>query len=167
MKAEFEVNMTVKDMYDFNIYHNYHNISGLAGLVFGVVALFISVYSYGDVSISYTLMMAFFGLLFTIITPGRIMLKSAQQMKLTPMFKKPLKYTVSDENITIEQDDQKVEIPWDDVYRVKDTGKSIVVYITSVRAYIFPKRDVGAQEENLTAVLKKMAEEKKFKIKIK
>lgn len=165
MKAEFEVNMTVKDMYNFNIYHNYHNMSGLAGLLFGVVALFISVYSYGEVSISYTLMMAFFGLLFTVITPARIMLKSAQQVKLTPMFKKPLKYTVSEENITIEQDDQKVEIPWEDVYKVKDTGKSIVIYITSVRAYIFPKRDLAEQEQKLLEIIRKMVESKKIKIK--
>lgn len=165
MKAEFEVNMTVKDMYNFNIYHNYHNMSGLAGLLFGVVALFISVYSYGEVSISYTLMMAFFGLLFTVITPARIMLKSAQQVKLTPMFKKPLKYTVSEENITIEQDDQKVEIPWEDVYKVKDTGKSIVIYITSVRAYIFPKRNLADQEQKLLEIIRKMVESKKIKIK--
>ena len=165
MKAEFEVNMTVDDMYNFNVYHNYHNISGIAGLLLGVVALAIAIMSYNQFDISYVLMMGFFGLFFTIITPVRILLKSAQQVKLTPMFRKPLKYTISEDTITIVQEDACVEIPWSDVYRVKGTNKSLVVYVTSVRAYIFPKRDMKDQEDMTLSIIRKMVEPKKIKLK--
>lgn len=165
MKAEFEVNMTVNDMYNFNVYHNYHNLGGVAGLLFGVIAIAIAIISYGQVNISYTLMVGFFGLFFTVITPLRILLKSAQQVKLTPMFKKPLKYIISEDNILIKQDEAEAEILWEDVYRVKQTNKSLVIYVTPIRAYILPDRESGAQRETVVNIIADKVEPKKVKLK--
>lgn len=167
MKAEFDVNMTVKDMYNFNLYHNYHNISGVAGVLFGIIAIGIAVFSYGQVTISYTLLMIIFGAMFTVITPARMYLKSAQQVKLNAMFKKPIHYVLTQEYIEIAQDDAKAQMEWENVYRVKDTGKSIIIYMSSVRAYIFPKRELKEQETTVMDIIRSKVDAKKIKIKTK
>ena len=60
LRAEFETEITAKDLMDFKVYHNYHSVSGIAGLLFGIIALVICVISINQVNISYTLMMGFF-----------------------------------------------------------------------------------------------------------
>lgn len=163
----FTVKLTSKDMMDYNMYHNYRNVSGIASLILGIImlVLFVVSGSDSDVNISYRLLMVFFGLFFTVFTPVRIALKSAQQVKLTPSFTKPLKYTVSKESIIIEQDDMKAEFPMSEVYKVSDTGKSIVVYVNKVRAYIFPKRDIGDSYNELIRIIREAIPAKKVKVK--
>ena len=78
----FEVQIPVNDMFDYNIYHNYRNFQGILSLILGVIMLVLcGAAIIQDGNISYILIMGFFGLFFTIITPVRIYFKSMQQVK--------------------------------------------------------------------------------------
>lgn len=163
---EFDVTISTKDMYDYNVYHNYRNINGLLGILIGIICLGLCIMGVlNDANISYVLMMGFIGLFFTIITPFRIYLKSAQQVKLTPSFKKPLHYTIDEKEITISQEGSKAAFPLNEVWKAVDTGKSIVIYATRVRAYIFPKRDLAEKESQLKEILKSSLTNKQYRIK--
>lgn len=160
----FETKITGKDMYDYNFYHNYRHFQGIISLLLGIVMLGVCVMSIrAEANISYILITGFLGLFFTVITPFRILLKSYQQVMLTPSFKKPFRYTLSENMLTIEQEEAKAEIPMAEIIKVVDTGKSIVLYVSSVRAYIFPKRDLGEQLPQVIEVLKK-SEARKVKL---
>lgn len=164
--VEFDVTINTKDMYDYNIYHNYRNFNGIFGVLVGIFFLVLSVAgALSDANISYILIMGFAGLYFTIITPIRMYIKSAQQVKLTPAFKKPLHYTVSDSSIEVAQEDMKASIAFTDIYKVADTGKSLIVYVTKARAYIFPKRELGTQEMQLKELFKNGLTPKQCRIK--
>lgn len=153
--VQFETQITTKDMFDYNIYHNYRNFQGIISLIMGVVLLVLCFFAVKqDANVSYILITGFLGLFFTIITPVRIYFKSFQQVKLTPSFKKPISYTLTDGEITVSQDDAKAVIPLNEIMKVCDTGKSIILYVTGVRAYIFPKRDIGGQLDELVTILK-------------
>lgn len=96
LQVQFETQVTEQDLMNFKLYHNYHSVGGVAGLLFGIVALIICVVSVGQVNISYTLMMGFFGLFFTVYTPIGMKLKVKQQMKTVAAFKEPVRYTVTE-----------------------------------------------------------------------
>lgn len=151
----FQVSITGKDMFDYNVYHNYRHFQGIISLLLGIVMLVVCVMAVrADGNISYILITGFLGLFFTVITPVRIYFKSIQQVKLTPSFRKPIRYTVSTEELVIEQDDAKAVLPMAEIVKAVDTGKSIVLYVSSIRAYIFPKRELGEQLPQVIETIK-------------
>lgn len=155
LRAEFETEITAKDLMDFKVYHNYHSVSGIAGLLFGIIALVICVISINQVNISYTLMMGFFGLFFTVYTPISMKLKVNRQIRSVPALAEPVKYVVTEEKITLSQGEVSEELLWDDIFKIKCTGKSLILYITSVRANIIPLACLGNQAESFLKIARK------------
>ena len=135
----------------------------MAGLLFGIVALIICVVSVGQVNISYTLMMGFFGLFFTVYTPIGMKLKVKQQMKTVAAFKEPVRYTVTEEKILLQQGAVTEEMLWEDILRLNVQEKCLVLYITSVRANIIPLRDIGDELDAFLTIAEKKL--KPFQIK--
>lgn len=151
----FQVSITSKDMFDYNFYHNYRNFQGIISLILGIVMLVVSFMAFrADGNISYILITGFLGIFFTVITPVRIYFKSVQQVKLTPSFQKPIQYTISEEELVIEQEGAKAVLPMTEIIKAVDTGKSIVLYVSSLRAYIFPKRELGDLLPQVTEVIR-------------
>lgn len=166
LRAEFEANISEKDLMDFKIYHNYHSFGGVMGLLFGIIALviFALTVSNDSVNVSYKLMMIFFGCMFTVYTPISMKLKAKQQIKTVSIFKAPVRYTVTEEKIVLSQGEVSEDLLWDDIFKIKFTGKSIVMYITSVRANIIPIRDIGTQADAFIAIAEKKL--KPFQVKV-
>lgn len=162
--AVFQICVTKKDLMDFKLYHNYHSVSGIAAVLFGLIALFICIYTINQVNISYTLMMGFFGLFFTVWTPIGMLLNVNKQMKKVSTFQEPVIYTATEDKITLQQGDIKEEMLWDDVFKIKCTGKSLILYITSVRANVIPLESLGDQAEVFFEIASKKL--KPFQIKV-
>lgn len=154
--VSFQVSITGKDLFDYNVYHNYRNFQGIISLILGIVMLVLSFMAVrADGNISYILITGFLGLFFTVITPVRIYFRSLQQVKLTPSFQKPIQYTISEEELVIEQEGARAVLPMSEVIKAVDTGKSIVLYVSSLRAYIFPRRELGDLTEQVVDIIKK------------
>ena len=154
-RVEFETRIGAKELMDFKIYHNYHSVSGIASLLFGIIALVICIVSINRVNISYTLMMGFFGLFFTVYTPIGMKRKVNKQIKTVPAFAEPVKYVITPEKITLSQGEVSEELLWDDIFTIKCTGKSMILYITSVRANIIPLECLDRQQaENFIKIKK-------------
>lgn len=138
-------------MYRFLLYHIYHSFSGIfsiaAGL--GILALF---FVLRDSSQSWIYLL--FGILFLVYEPWSLYTRAVKQAKLNPVFKKPLKYTVTEQGITVTQDQTANEAAWESVLRVRETGKSIYVYTSTRNAFIWEKTQMG----NETAAVKKLLE---------
>lgn len=163
--VEFDVTITTKDMFDYNVYHNYRNFNGIMGVVLGIICLVLCVSGImTDANISYILIMGLFGGFLTVFTPVQIYLRSVKQVKLTPSFRKPLHYKVDEQEISVSQDGAEAVFSLGDVWKAVDTGKAIVIYVTRIRAYIFPKRDLMEKEGMLLEVLKRGLSEQQYKI---
>lgn len=142
MRIEFETSVTKKDLLDFKLYHNYHSSSGIMTLIFGVVMLAISIvliafYS-ETANVAYILLTMFFGTYFTVYTPVGMYISVNKQVKNAKAFSEPVKYVVTDEKIVLSQGEVTEELGWDEIYRIKNTKKSIVLYLTAVRANVIP-----------------------------
>lgn len=164
-RVEFETRIGEKELMDFKIYHNYHSVSGIASLLFGIIALVICIVSINRVNISYTLMMGFFGLFFTVYTPIGMKRKVNKQIKTVPAFAEPVKYVITPEKITLSQGEVSEELLWDDIFTIKCTGKSMILYITSVRANIIPLECLDRQQaENFIKIAREKL--KPFQVKL-
>ena len=54
---------------------------------------------------------------------------------------------------------------WNQIIRVKDNGRELLVYMTAARAYIWPKDQLGEQYARVVACLKQHIDTGKLKLK--
>lgn len=147
MSVKFEVNMTERYMYDFMLYHTYSHASGLLSGIMGVVTLGVSIQYVmaGDMLTAMPFIMA--TLMFLVMTPSSLKTKARMQVKTKATFQKPLKYELTEEGIKVSQDELETVNAWSEVTKAVSTGKSVILYLSRVRALIFPKECMGEQYE--------------------
>ena len=100
-------------------------------------------------------MMAFFGLFFTIYTPIGIKTKVRRQMKASQSLSDPVKYTVTENKITLSQGDIHEELLWEEVYKLKATPKCVILYLSAVRANVIPFKCLGDKAESFVMIAEK------------
>lgn len=147
MSVKFEVQMTEKIMYDFMLYHTYTHMSGLLGAVIGVISLGMGVKYIAQGNAGAAMPAFLFAVLFLIVTPMSVKGRAKTQVKSAKMFKKPLSYELSEEGVTVRQDDLEVTNKWGDFSKAVSTNRAIILYVTRMRALIFPKESLGDQYE--------------------
>ncbi|MGO5052577.1 YcxB family protein [Lachnospiraceae bacterium LCP25S3_G4] len=145
MTIKLQVKMTTKAMFDFMLYHTYHHFSGLFGSVFGVVTLILGVRSWRMEDYSSGLILFMFAFLFLIFTPFTLRSKAKKQVEKTPMFQEEIHYEFNEDGIITSQGDAKTSVAWKELVKAVSTNHSIIIYITRVRAFIFPKEALGEE----------------------
>lgn len=164
MKTEFDIKVTTNDMYRFLMYHAYHGFSGIFSIAAGA-ALIIYYILHRTGNVANVWMYLVFGILFLIYQPWTLFTRAAKQVQLSPVFKKPLGYSLSEEGITVAQDENTSRIAWEGVCKVCETSKSILVYTSSRNAYIWVKDQMGGKETAVRELLKQYVPAKKLKLK--
>lgn len=164
MSVKIEVKMLPKYMYDFMVYHQYSHFSGLLGIIVGVIALGlgISTISKGDAQAA--MPMFLIAVLFLIITPMTTRNRARMQVEKSEMFNKPLEYEFTEEGVYVRQDDLEVLNKWEEFSNAVSTKKSVVLYITRVRAIIFPKECMGDKYEDVVKMIRTHMSPSKVKI---
>ena len=145
MNIKFEVKMTKKAMFDFMLYTSYTSLSGIVGVIFGGVTLVLGIRQcmFGSYSTAATFFL--FAAIFLIGNPLHLKARAAEQVMRSPMFQKPISYELNEEGIRISQDEQSVLNEWGDFRKAVSTGQSVIIYVTKVRALIFPRESLGEQ----------------------
>lgn len=164
MKTEFQIKLKTGDMYRFLMYHAYHGASGIFSVVAGLALVLyyvLPVSSRTQNSWIYLL----FGVLFLVYQPWTLYTNAVRQVKLNPAFQKPLHYAVSDEGIAVQQGESSAQAGWEQVTKVRETGRSIFVYTGKKNAYIWVKKQLGKQEAQVRALLEKHVPAQKRKLK--
>ena len=144
MSVKMDVQMTPRAMYDFLLYHTYSHLSGLIGAIFGVVVLGLGIRAMAQGDYTAGMMFFFFAAVFLVMTPLTLKSKAKAQVKTTPMFQKPITYELTEEGITISQEDQQTEVKWEEFQKAVSTNRTLILY-TRVRALVFPKEALGEQ----------------------
>lgn len=166
MEVKVEVKLTTKELFNFMMYHTYSSFSGYIGILLSVLALLALVYSWNTPAVGILQKSILFltGILFTVIQPCMLYLKSKKQVKMSESINKPLLYQINGEGITISQDEQKVKTKWDEVIKVTNTKLSVILYVSRVRAFILPKSAIEEQMEDLKNLIRTNAKASYIKL---
>ncbi|MBR6487161.1 MAG: YcxB family protein, partial [Lachnospiraceae bacterium] len=70
-------------------------------------------------------------------------------------FKETLHYTLDEEKMAIDVQDEHMEAPWDSVVKVRSTKKSIILYTNRVTATILPRESMGEDYDKAVDLIKK------------
>ena len=164
MSIKFEVKMTDKIMYDFLLYHSYTSASGLFATLIGVGCFILAVYKGVNGDSQSAVLFGALGAMLLFSTPFTLKSSAKNQVKNTEMFQKPLEYEVTEKGLTVTQSGQSAENTWDNIMRVVSTSKSLIIYITRMRAIILPKEAMGDDYMAVVELISKNVPAKKVKI---
>lgn len=165
MTAEFDVSITSKDMYRFNMYHAYHGFQGIFATVIGILVLIVAVATAGKVDTMYTVLYAVFGLIFLVYVPFSLYMRSKQQIMSSEILKQSLHYKVDEEGVHVSQNDQTADLLWNQIYKVVSTKSNLLIYSSRVNAYVIPKSAIGKEYEKITQLAVNHLEKYRLKLK--
>lgn len=147
MSAEFDVTITDKDMFRFNIYHAYHGFQGIIATLVGLWVLVVAGLTFGKVSVLNTILYIIFGILFLVYVPGNLYLRSKKQVSSSDVLKNALHYRIDDAGIHVSQGEQTADLEWKQIYKMVSTRSQLLIYSSRVNAYIIPKEIIEQQYE--------------------
>lgn len=157
MKIEFDVKMTTNKMYDYMLKHNMTSFSGILGEFVGLL-LIAAFFLYGNV------MYLICGIVIVLYLPISLYLKSANQVKLNPVFKEPLHYILDEKGITVRSGENEDSMEWSQMYKATSTTTSVILYTNKVNACVFPKSDMGDMKDQAIMMISTHMDPKRVNI---
>lgn len=149
MSAEFDVTITDKDMFRFNIYHAYHGFQGIIATLVGLWVLVMAGLTFGRVGVMYTVLYIILGILFLVYVPGNLYLRSKKQISSSDVLKNALHYKIDDAGIHVSQGEQTADLEWKLIYKMVSTKSQLLIYSSRLNAYIIPKEVIGEQYQTI------------------
>lgn len=157
-EIQFDVDLTVSELYAFSIRHTYCSISGVVGLLISIGSLVICALRYKVLDRTTVLALIIIGLLFTVVQPVMLYSKAHTQRRRNKDINALLHYCLSEEGIHVSQGEQEVMVPWYEVRKMVQTGKAVYLYMSPVRAFIFPQSQCGDQFAEMVDLIRAMLE---------
>lgn len=145
MKVEFDVKISGKDMYRFNMHHAYTGSQGIISILIAVLCFVMAVIANDKMDITYVLLYAGFGVLFLVYIPIGLYLRSKRQIMNSEVLKHTLHYVIDDAGIHTSQQEETADLPWEAVYKVISTGHNVLIYSSRANAFIIPKDQIGQE----------------------
>lgn len=140
MEVSFDVDINAKDMYKFLMNSIYRKPIGIIWVLFSLVVVGVTVYTWGDVEYLHSALMILMASFYTVINPVMLYVKARRQIKRNGAFQNTLHYTVDGEGIRISQGDENAETAWENMWRAVRYGSQVVVYADASSAFIWPVR---------------------------
>ncbi len=162
MKAEFDIKLTQKDLYAFNMRQTYRGIHGIISILIAIVAFVITFVSYGKVPIGYTILYPVMGLVILFYIPVALKLRVKMILKTNAVLSGNLHFLVSEENITVTQGEENGVLEWNQVYKLVAGKKYIYIFSNRQNAYILPKEQLGDNYDKIVEIAKAKLE--KFRL---
>lgn len=165
MTTEFDVTITSKDMYRFNMYHAYHGFQGIFATVIGILVLIVAGATFGKIETMYTVLYFVFGLIFLIYVPVSLYMRSKQQILSSEVLRQSLHYKVDEEGVHVSQNDQTADLLWNQIYKVVSTKSNLMIYSSRVNAYVIPRNAISKEYETVAQLAAKHLEKYRLKLK--
>jgi len=164
-EVKFSVQMKTAYMFDFLYWHSYHGITGIINYALSFAGIAALAAGFGKGNTFVTIMLVALAALFTVINPLLLLYKAAGQVKRSKMFAKPLLYKFDTRGFSISQDNNSDSAEWNSVVLIRETGKSIILYLGAAKALILPKKEIGTQMEDLKKLIRSALPEQAKKLK--
>lgn len=149
----FSVQMTHGEVFKFTIYHSYHKLSGIIGVCLSLIALFVLVTSFGELTDQNKTVLTIVALWFTVLEPLTLFCRARTQVKKNKTYQKPLAYLMNQEGITVSQDEEHQTIAWNNLMKIVETKSQYLVYSSKIHAFVFPKKALGDECETAEDIM--------------
>ena len=165
MPIKFDITLTAKDMYRFNMYQTYSGFQGWFSVVVSILVFVLAGRTYGRVEPMYTVLYVAFGIVFLTYLPGSLYMRSKHSLAASEVLRGTLHYVVGEEGIAVSQGEANAELPWTQIYKLVATKHNVLVYSNRTNAYVIPRDQLGDAYDALAGLA--AAKLEKFRLKLK
>lgn len=166
MPLEFDIKLASRDMFLFNMYQTYSGFSGISSIVFAIALFGLSVYTYGEVALTNTVMYVLFGVILLLYMPVTLWLRAKQTLKASPVLSNELHYLINEDGFTVTQGEASGVLSWKQVYKMVATKHLVLVYSNRINAYVIPRRQLGEQYVPLAKLVREKLPKYRFRMKV-
>lgn len=143
MTVEFDVKLTSRDMYRFNMYQMYTGAHGWISIFAAIFLWVMAAERYGEVTTTYTIAYIAFGFVFLFYLPVTLYVRSKHSIAASEVLRNTLHYTVGENGFLVSQGEASAELKWEQIYRMVATKYNVLVYSTRINAYVIPREQLG------------------------
>lgn len=165
MREEFDVNLTPKDMYRFNMYHTYHGFQGIFSIFMAILILVLTITTWEDLESTRRSIYIVLCVVFACYIPLNLWIHAKLQIQRSEQLRSTQHFTVDERGVTISQNGEEAILEWGKVFKVVGTKNNLLVYSTKINAYVFPKRDLGEHEKGVCSMMREHLETYRLHIK--
>lgn len=165
MKTEFDVTLSIRDMYRFSMYHTYTGTQGILSIIIAALACLTAFRTRGTVEPVYTILYTVFGVVFIVYIPVSLYLRTKKQLLTSEALSQPLHYAVDEEGIHTSQNGDSADLPWEQVYKMIATKHNVLVYSNRVNAFVIPRDQIAEQYMALWELAKKYLPKYRYRMK--
>ncbi|MDY5577236.1 MAG: YcxB family protein [Lachnospiraceae bacterium] len=166
MELKVRSKITASELYSFFLYHTYSSVWGFAGIIISICALAAFVQlclNQGDLLSKICMCVA--ALLFLVVQPVRLYLKSMQLAENDKGYAEPIEYLFNHSGIALSQGEDKAFYAWGEVDKVISTKKIIAIYVNKKKAFKLSRNELGDDYEQLKKIVKAYAVQAVVKLK--
>lgn len=151
MKVTFDIKITAKDLFLFNVKQAYKGMQGALSIILPALIFAYAVTTYGQVSIGSTLVYVGLGIMFLVYVPVSLWIRSKTIVNDPKnALSKVLHYEFTEDAIQVSVEAESVEFKWENIYQMKKSGSLLMVYTNRINAYILPLVQLDDKYEELT-----------------
>lgn len=155
----FRTQITVMDMYRFQMRHAYICLTGLIAVLVSLLCFLILLFRHDEYVYTTNILLFLGGMLFTVIQPFILLWKSYKIIALTPTFKEPLEYLIDSQGVHVSQNEETADLAWDMVIKVIETKTQLVIYNSPKNGFILPKKQLGDDYDAIKRYIKENVSE--------
>lgn len=145
-----DINLSIKinenDMFFFMLSHVYGKLSSKITLIFSIICLLLFPISFSWNDIFTSVVLLFGALIYLVVSPLMLLLQSKKQMSSNQVFQNPILYKINNTGFYVSQVGDWVEFRWENLYKVIETKRSFLFYISKDQSFIIPKRLLESNE---------------------
>lgn len=164
MTVEFDIKLTVKDMYRFKMYQIYAGVQGWISVLAAALLFWLAADSYGEVTAGRTALYVLFGILFLFYFPLTLYLHAKQSIAASKVLQGTLHFAAGEMGFIVSQGEETAELKWEQIYRMVATRHNVLVYSSRIHAYVIPKDQLGASYSPLAALANQKLEKHRVKM---
>lgn len=165
MPIEFDITLTSRDMYRFNMYQMYSGFHGWFSVIFSILIFAVAGVTYGQLEVTYTILYVAFGFIFLFYLPVSLFLRSKHSLAASEVLRNTLHYAVGENGFTVSQGEASAELPWTQIYKMVATKNNVLVYSNRTNAYVIPREQLGENYQALAALAADKLERYRLKMK--
>ena len=130
MKVIFDVKVSAKDLFRFNMMQAYRGMQGFLSILLPILVFAYAVTSYGEVSIGSTLVYVGMGILFLVYVPISLWLRVNKIVNdENNALSKNLHYEFEEEVIRVSVGEESVEFKWENIFQMKNGIQQFCLFI--------------------------------------
>ena len=139
------VDLTAKDLFEFNIYHSYTHSQGIASVLFGLAAIGVTIAEFDKLTTGMFAVRILLGIAILVYIPCTLAMRARMAVKKGGSFDKPINITIGEDGVDVGVGEETNLIKWENVYRLKDRKNQFLIYTGRITALIIPKRCISGE----------------------